>query len=142
MLSRKSTAIWEGTIGAGKGQMAFGSGAYVGNFSVPSRFDNGEGTNPEELIAAAHAGCFSMAFSAELTKAGFNPEKIETIADVQIEKLSEGWRITKIHLETSASIPDIDETAFQTHAINAKNGCPISNALAGVSEITLKATLA
>ena len=141
MLSRKATAIWEGTIGGGSGQMAFGSGAYVGNYSVPSRFDNGEGTNPEELITAAHAGCFSMALSAGLTGSGYTPEKIETTANVQIEKLDEGWRITKIHLETSASIPGIDNDEFQEQAKSAKNGCPVSNALAGVPEITISATL-
>lgn len=141
MLTRSANAIWEGSIGAGKGQMSFGSGAYVGSYSVPSRFENGEGTNPEELIAAAHAGCFSMALSAELSKAGFTATKIETTANVKIEKLEAGWRLTKIELVTNASVPELDNDVFQEKALAAKNGCPVSNALSGVNEITLVATL-
>lgn len=138
---RSANAIWEGSIGEGKGKMSLASGAYEGAFSVPSRFSDGEGTNPEELIAAAHAGCFSMALSAGLTEAGHPPTKIETTAKVHINKLEEGWRITKIDLHTEAEVPGMDTETFSEHAEAAKIGCPVSNALAGVPEINLVAVL-
>lgn len=141
MPARSANAVWEGTIGQGKGTMSMASGAYQGPFSVPSRFEDGEGTNPEELIAAAHAGCFSMAFSAGLTGAGYTPTKIETTATVHINKLEEGWRITLIELHTEAEIPGIEDTEFQELAAAAKQNCPVSKALGGVDEITLEAKL-
>ena len=123
---RQATAVWKGTIGDGEGKMAFGSGAFEGSYSVPSRFEDGEGTNPEELIAAAHAGCFSMALSAGLTRAGYKPEDINTTAKVHIEKQDEGWRITLIELETEAAIPGIGEEEFAEQAAGAKENCPVS----------------
>lgn len=138
---RKAQAVWEGDLARGKGTMALGSGAYKGKYSVGSRFDADPGTNPEELIGAAHAGCFSMAFSAILGKAGFSPKSITTEATVHIDKVGDGWTITKIELATVADIPGIDDATFQRHADEAKEGCPVSRALAG-PEITLNATLA
>lgn len=137
---RTAKATWEGEIAKGKGTMALGSGAYQGKYSVGSRFESEPGTNPEELIGAAHAGCFSMAFSAILTKSGFKPKIINTDAKVHIDKVGEGWKITKIELNMSADIPDIDDAVFQKHAQQAKEGCPVSQALA-VPEITLTAKL-
>jgi len=138
---RTATARWEGSIGDGKGTMAFGSGAYEGRYSAPSRFEDEEGTNPEELIAAAHAGCFSMALSAALTRAGTPPTDIDTTATLHIEKVDEAWTITKIELATTAEVPGIDDAAFQETAAGAKANCPVSRALAGVGEVTLTATL-
>lgn len=139
---RTATARWEGSIGDGKGTMAFGSGAYEGSYSVPSRFEDSEGTNPEELIAAAHAGCFSMALSAALTRAGSPPNRIDTTASVHLEKIEDAWTITRIDLVTEAEVPGIDDAAFQETAAGAKANCPVSRALAGVGEVTLTATLA
>lgn len=138
---RTANARWEGSIGDGKGTMAFGSGAYEGSYSVPSRFEDGEGTNPEELIAAAHAGCFSMALSAALTRAGTPPNRVETSAAVHIEKVGEGWEITKIELTTEAEVPGIDQADFIQVAEGAKENCPVSKALGGVGEVTLEAKL-
>jgi osmotically inducible protein OsmC len=116
---------------------------YEGPFSVPSRFQDGEGSTPEELLAAAHAGCFSMQLSALLTRGGNTPDRIETSADVQIDKLEDGWAVTKIHLTTNASVPGIDEATFLEFAQKAKDTCPVSKLFAGGSaEITLEATLA
>lgn len=120
--------------------MKLGSGAYEGPFSFPSRFEEGDGTNPEELIAAAHAGCYSMAFSATLGKSGFTPDSVSTTATVHLNQVEGGFGITKIDLVMEASIPDIDEAKFQEIAEAAKVGCPVSKALAG-PEITLQATL-
>jgi len=137
---RSSKAEWKGTLKEGAGKMAFGSGAYEGAYSFPSRFENGEGTNPEELIGAAHAGCFSMALSGVLGRAGATPTRIATEAQVHLEKVGEGFGITKIHLVTEAEVPGLDAAAFKEHAEAAKKGCPVSKALQGV-EITLDATL-
>jgi len=120
--------------------MKLGSGAYEGKYSFPSRFESGEGTNPEELIAAAHAGCFSMALSATLGKAGYNATRVATTAKVHLEKVGEGFGITKIELVTEAQVPGIDDATFQTNAETAKKGCPVSKALAA-TEITLSAKL-
>lgn len=138
---RKANAAWEGDLMKGKGTMALGSGAFEGKYSVGSRFEADPGTNPEELIGAAHAGCFSMAFSGVLGKAGFSPKSIKTEAKVHIDKVGDGWTITKIELSTVAEIPGISEADFQTHANAAKEGCPVSRALAG-PEIVLTAKLA
>ncbi len=137
---RKAEAVWEGTLKQGKGTMKLGSGAFEGAYSFASRFEEGKGTNPEELIAAAHAGCFSMAFSLFLEMAGFTPVHVHTIASVRIEKVGEGFRITTIDLDTEAKVPGIDEKKFLEQAEAAKKGCPVSVALAG-ADIRLKAKL-
>jgi len=140
MAVRKSEAEWKGDLLKGQGTMKLGSGAFEGSYSFPSRFESGQGTNPEELIAAAHAGCFSMAFSAGLGKAGYTPTRIHTTATVHLEKVGEGFAITRIELESEAQIPGIDDRAFQEQAEAAKKGCPVSKALAG-PQISLKAKL-
>lgn len=137
---RKTEAVWEGNLKKGKGSMKFGSGAFEGKYSFVSRFEEGPGTNPEELIGAAHAGCFSMFLSAVLEKAGFTPERIQTNARVHIDKVGEGFKITTIELETEGKVPGIDEKTFKEKAEAAKKGCPVSMALTGV-EIRLKASL-
>jgi osmotically inducible protein OsmC len=126
----------------GEGTMKFGSGAFEGKYSFASRFEDGPGTNPEELIGAAHAGCFSMAFAGELQRAGHEPQSVETSARVHIDKSGDGFTITRIELDTTASVPGIDDDEFQRIATAAKEGCPVSRALGGVGEITLDAKLA
>jgi len=121
--------------------MAFGSGAYEGEYSFVSRFENGPGTNPEELIGAAHAGCFSMALSNNLDKAGYPPNSVETTATVHLEKTDAGQTITRIELVTRGDVPGIDSAEFVKQAEATKETCPVSRALAAVSEITLAATL-
>ncbi len=140
MPTRSANAVWEGKLQNGQGTMKLGSGAFEGNYSFPSRFESGGGTNPEELIGAAHAGCFSMALAAALGQAGYTPERVQTEAKVHLEKVGEGFKITKIELETEASIPNIDENEFQEQAEAAKKNCPVSQALTG-TEITLNAKL-
>ncbi|PQJ34167.1 peroxiredoxin [Salinibacter sp. 10B] len=140
MPTRSADATWEGNLPDGNGTMRMDSGSYEGPFSYRSRFEEGDGTNPEELIAAAHAGCFSMAFSNVLDEEGFSPESVDTTADVTLRMLEDGPAITKIHLTATAHVPDIDNDTFQELAEAAKDGCPVSKALAG-SEITLDATL-
>jgi lipoyl-dependent peroxiredoxin len=137
---RKADAQWNGNLRNGKGTVRLGSGAFEGRYSFTSRFEEGTGTNPEELIAAAHAGCYSMALSAGLEAAGFAPEQVHTTAQVKIEKDQGGFSITAIHLVTKARVPKIDEETFNRHAEDAKTGCPVSKALASVA-ITLDATL-
>ncbi len=139
-MKRKAMAKWKGSIKEGKGAMKVGSGLCEGSYSFASRFEDGSGTNPEELIGAAHAGCFSMALSLMLGEAGYSPEEITTSAEVSIEKKGEGFAITGILLSTEASIPNIDEETFLKHANEAKEGCPVSQALAG-TEISLNAKL-
>jgi osmotically inducible protein OsmC len=141
MPKRTAEAKWNGQLKDGKGSMKFGSGAFEGAYSFSSRFEEGTGTNPEELIGAAHAGCFSMAFSAELGKAGFNPKSVETKATVHLTKSDAGFTISKIDLDSVAHVPDIDNAKFQEIAEGAKKGCPVSRALGGV-EIALNAKLA
>jgi osmotically inducible protein OsmC len=121
--------------------MTLESGAYEGAYSFRSRFEDGAGSNPEELIAAAHAGCYSMALSNVLDEAGYDPEAVDTTADVTLRMVDEEPTITGIHLNTEATVPDIDDDTFQEHAEAAKEGCPVSKALAG-TEITLDASLA
>jgi osmotically inducible protein OsmC len=137
---RKATAEWEGRLRDGRGTMRFGSGAFEGAYSFASRFADGKGTNPEELIGAAHAGCFSMAFAGMLEEAGHTPGRIRTTASVTIEKVGDGFSITKSRLVTEGKVPGIDEAAFLEIAEKAKAGCPVSRALKGV-EISLEATL-
>lgn len=141
MVERTATASWNGNLARGDGHMALGSGIWEGPFTFASRFEDGDETNPEELIGAAHAGCFSMAFANELDGAGFAPESVETEATVTLDQVDGDFTITKIHLVTEASVPDIDEDEFQEIAAAAKEGCPVSKVLAG-AEITLDATLA
>ncbi len=140
MAVRTAEAVWQGNLREGKGSMKLGSGAYEGAFSFASRFENGTGTNPEELIGAAHAGCFSMALSADLGRAGFTPERIFTRAQVTLGTVDGKARITDIHLDTEAKVPGIDEKRFQEIAEGTKTGCPVSAALTGV-KITLAARL-
>ena len=137
---RSSSARWQGPLKNGQGTMKLGSGAYEGPYSFPSRFESGQGTNPEELIAAAHAGCFSMAFSLFLGNAGYTPTRIDTTANVHLEPSGGGFAITRIELETEAEVPGIDPNAFQEQAKAAKENCPVSKALAG-TQISLTAKL-
>jgi osmotically inducible protein OsmC len=135
---RTSSAEWKGTLKEGSGTMRLASGAFEGPFTFASRFESGPGTNPEELIGAAHAGCFSMFLAALLSEAGFPPRSIRTRAAVHLEA---GPTIARIDLVTEAEVPGIDEKAFQAHAEAAKKNCPVSKALAG-PQLTLSATLA
>ena len=138
---RTAEAEWRGNVLQGKGLLKLGSGAFEGSYDFRSRTADGKGTNPEELIGAAHAGCFSMALSAQLTQAGFTAERIHTSAKVHFEKQGEGFAIPLIELETEAIVPGINPTVFMQHARSAKENCPVSKALAGV-EIRLTARLA
>ena len=141
MAVRTANARWEGALQDGSGTMAFGSGAFEGQFSYASRFEEGPGTNPEELIGAAHAGCFSMAFANTLATAGHDPQRVETTARVHLEPADDGPSITRVELSTEAEVPGIEADEFQQLAETAKANCPVSKALAGV-EISLDATLA
>jgi osmotically inducible protein OsmC len=140
MPTRTSSANWQGTLKEGAGTMALGSGAYEGPFSFQSRFGDGAGTNPEELIAAAHAGCFSMAFSNILSQAGHVPTAVNTKASVHFGQTDDGFAITRIDLVTRGDVPGIDDADFQKLAEQAKASCPVSKALAAV-DITLDAAL-
>jgi osmotically inducible protein OsmC len=142
-MKRRGNAVWRGDLKGGKGIVSTDSGALKeAQYSVGTRFENGVGTNPEELIAAAHAGCFSMALSGQLGGAGMTADAIDTQATVTMEKLDAGWTVTGIHLEVKATIPNADREKFMTAANNAKNGCPISRLLAPGTTITMNATLA
>jgi len=137
---RKASAVWNGSLKEGKGTISTDSKVLSNaQYSFSTRFENGIGTNPEELIAAAHAGCFSMALSAQLGSAGITPESIETTAAVTLEKLEAGFTITKVHLDVSARIPGANAAAFEKAAQDAKAGCPISRLLK--AEITMTAKL-
>lgn len=138
---RKADATWEGDLKSGRGTMRLAGGAYEGAYSFSSRFEEGTGTNPEELIAAAHAGCYSMALSNILAQAGHTPERVHTTANVRLEKTDAGFGVTSIHLVTEASVPGLDDAGFQKHAEDAKQNCPISKLLKA-AEITLDAKLA
>jgi len=138
---RKAEAEWSGKITDGKGHMKFGSGAFDGAYSFQSRMQDGPGTNPEELLGAAHAGCFSMALSAQLSQAGLTPTRIYTTAAVHLDKVGEGWAISAVDLVTEGEVPGLDQQQFQQHAETAKKNCPVSKLFAA-AEITLKATLA
>jgi osmotically inducible protein OsmC len=140
MLIRKSTAEWQGNLNRGKGRMKTGSGLLDVPYSAGTRFENIAGTNPEELIGAAHAGCFSMAFAHALDQEGYKVISIKTEARVELQKLEQGFTITTITLNTHADVPEIDEQTFQTIAEQAKVGCPVSRALTGV-KIRLEASL-
>ena len=141
MPKRKADARWDGSLQDGNGTMRLATGSFEGPYSFQSRFEEGEGTNPEELIAGAHAGCFSMALSGELGRAGHAAESVETTATVHVEKVPDGFAITRIELDTRARVPGIEDDEFQRIAEAAKKGCPVSQALAAVESIELNATL-
>ncbi|HLM24950.1 MAG TPA: OsmC family protein [Pyrinomonadaceae bacterium] len=141
MPTRKAEAEWEGNLAEGSGRLKVGSGAFEGPYSFKSRFEEGQtATNPEELLGAAHAGCFTMALTAQLSRAGIRPKRIHTAARVKLEKVGEAFSITQIELETEAEIPDVDDAAFQKHALDAKQNCPLSKALAA-TQINMTAKL-
>src|SRR5260221_4316249 len=140
IMQRKASAVWQGGLKDGKGSISTDSGVLKQTqYSFSTRFENGAGTNPEELLAAAHAGCFTMALSAQLGNAGITPESLETTAAVTLEKLEAGFTITKVHLDVTAKIPGADRAAFEKAAQDAKAGCPISRLLK--AEITMTARL-
>ncbi len=139
-MQRKASAIWKGGLKDGKGSVSSASGALNNTpYSFSTRFENTPGTNPEELIAAAHAGCFSMALSAQLGGANLTPSSIETTATLTMEKLDAGWTITAVHLDVVGRVPNADQAAFQKAAENAKSGCPVSKVLN--AKITMSAKL-
>lgn len=140
MLARTANAFWEGDLRGGRGRMSFGGGAWEGQYSFSSRFEDGPGTNPEELIAAAHAGCFSMAFANELAKAGFKATRVDTTAKVFL-RVEGGFKITRIDLNTVGQVPGISEDKFKEIAEAAKKGCPVSQLVTGGAEITMNARL-
>jgi len=140
MATRTGTAVWEGTLKEGRGTMKLGSGAFEGPFSFLSRFESGKGTNPEELIGAAEAGCFSMALAANLEKAGHPAKSINTTATVKLEMVGGGPKITTIDVKTEAEVPGIDEAKFREQAEHTKKTCPVSVVLAG-AQINLEAKL-
>lgn len=141
MTIREAEAQWQGSLKEGSGRLRLGSGVFEGAYSFPSRFENGPGTNPEELIAAAHAGCFSMALSAILGSGGHVPVRIRTVAKVHLGTSTAGPTLTRIDLETEAEIPGLAPEEFQRLTQSAKATCLVSRALAGVADIRLKANL-
>src|SRR6266700_4915038 len=139
-MQRKASAVWKGGLKDGKGSVSATSGVLSNTpYSFTTRFENTPGTNPEELIAAAHASCFSMALSAQLGAANLTPESINTTANLRMEKQDSGWAITAVHLDVSAKIPNADDAAFQKAAQDAKAGCPVSKVLK--AQITMTAKL-
>ncbi|MFH1016797.1 MAG: OsmC family protein [Pseudomonadota bacterium] len=139
-MKRNASAVWQGSLKDGNGKISTDSGVLKGTqYGFTTRFENGKGTNPEELIAAAHAGCFSMALSAQLGDANLTPESIATTASVTMERSDAGWAVTKVHLDVKAKVPSATKAAFETAANNAKTGCPISKLLK--AEITMNAVL-
>jgi osmotically inducible protein OsmC len=141
MTIRESEAHWQGSLKEGSGRVRLGSGVFESAYSYPSRFENGTGTNPEELIAAAHAGCFSMALTAILGQAGFTPTLIHTVAKAHLGFTEAGPTLTRIDIQTEGDVPGIDAASFQNHAETAKTRCLVSRALAGVPAMTLTAKL-
>jgi osmotically inducible protein OsmC len=141
MAVQNASAEWNGSLKEGSGKMRAGTGAFEGPFTFASRFETGKGTNPEELIGAAHAGCFSMALSAALDRAGHKATSVKTSAKVHLGATDAGPTITQIDLDVEGVVPGIDQAKFQEFAEGAKKGCVVSRALAGVSTINLKATL-
>jgi osmotically inducible protein OsmC len=141
MLFRKAEARWKGSLTKGDGRLSVGSGAVDAPYSLKSRLEDGQSaTNPEELLGAAHAGCFTMALAAQLSGAGFAPKEIQTEAKVSFDKVGDGFAITRIDLQTSADVAGIDDVTFQALAADAKKNCPVSKALAAI-DIGMKATL-
>lgn len=142
MATRDGSAEWQGDLKGGSGRLTVGNGVFEGAYSFASRFEEGEGTNPEELIAAAHASCFAMALSNILAEHGHAPESVRASAKVQLRNVDGAPTISRIDLDVEAHVPEIDDAHFQEHAQEAKAGCPVSRALAGVPEIELSARLA
>jgi osmotically inducible protein OsmC len=139
-MNRKASAVWQGGLKDGRGTVSTESGVLSdAAYSFRTRFENEKGTNPEELVGAAHAGCFSMALSAQLGEAGLKPERIETAAAVTLEKVTDGFAVTAVHLDVSATVPGAEEAKFQAAANKAKEGCPISKLLN--AKITMQAQL-
>jgi lipoyl-dependent peroxiredoxin len=141
MPRRIANARWDGSLQEGHGVMQVASGAYEGPYSFQSRFEEGDGTNPEELIAGAHAGCFSMNLSGTLGAAGYEPESVETTATVHLDRSDAGFSITRIELDTRVRVPGIDDAELQELAKEAERTCPVSRALAGVDSIEVHARL-
>jgi len=141
MPTSSASAVWNGKLKDGNGQYAAGTGTFKGDYTFATRFEGKKGTNPEELIAAAHAACFSMALSAGLEKAGMPATRIATTASCTLEVGSGGAKITKMRLETRGTVPGIDQAAFQKAAEAAKDGCPVSGALKGNLAVELDARL-
>jgi lipoyl-dependent peroxiredoxin len=141
MPTRSSSAQWSGNLARGNGTMSLGSGAFEGSYSFASRFEDGHGTNPEELIAAAHAGCFSMALAGILSQAGHEPDSVQTTAEVHLDKDDAGFSITRSDLTTEVKVEGVDDAEFQEYAEEAEKTCPVSRAL-GAIEIGLDAKLA
>jgi osmotically inducible protein OsmC len=142
MATRNGSAEWHGDLKSGKGELTVGDGVFKGEYSFASRFEEGEGTNPEELIAAAHAACFTMALSNMLAEHGHAPDSVRTVARVHLRQKDGVPTIQRIDLETEGKVPGIDQDHFAEHAEEAKTGCVVSRALAGVEEMTLTAKLA
>lgn len=141
MVKRKADSEWKGLLKDGEGHMRLGSGAFEGKYSFHSRFEEGKETNPEELIGAAHSGCFSMALAASLEEEGYEPESVKTEAIVHLQKVEGDFKITKIHLKNHSKIPDIEEDVFEEIALKAKDNCPVSKALAATHiELDLELT--
>ena len=141
MATRNGSAEWRGNLKDGDGDLTVGDGVFKGSYSFSSRFEEGEGTNPEELIAAAHAACFSMALSNILAQHGHGPDSVQTVARVHLRQTDAGPTIQRIDLETEGRVPGMDQDHFAKHAQEAKEGCPVSRALAAVEEINLTARL-
>lgn len=140
---RSATAHWNGRIGSGDGEVSVESGTFEGvHYSAATRFEDEAGTNPDELLAASHVSCYTLALSAIMTQEGYEPGDIDATADVTIEEVDDSWTITTIDIEVEASVPDLDDGEFQEYAQAAKENCPVSKALAGVETITVDATLA
>jgi osmotically inducible protein OsmC len=141
MPTSNASAVWEGGLKTGRGHFKAGSGAFEGDYSFPTRFEGAKGTNPEELIAAAHAACLSMALSAGLEKTGTPATRISTKASCTIEKAGDGFKITKMRLEVRGAVPGLDQAGFAKAAEAAKKGCPVSGALQGNVQLDLDARL-
>jgi osmotically inducible protein OsmC len=141
MTTSTSSAVWEGGLRHGHGRFNAGSGAFGGDYSFATRFESAKGTNPEELLAAAHAACFSMALSAGLEAAKTPATRISTTARCTVEKAGEGFQITRMRLEVRGEVPGLDQAAFQAAAEKAKVGCPLSQALKGIPQVELDAKL-
>jgi osmotically inducible protein OsmC len=141
MPTRSGSAVWNGDLQGGDGHLTVGDGVFEGAYSFKSRFEDGEGTNPEELIAAAHAACFAMAFSNILAENGHSPESVDARARVVLKEVDGAPTIARIDLTAEGSVPGIDDDEYQRLAEQAKDGCPVSRALAGVSDIQLEASL-
>jgi lipoyl-dependent peroxiredoxin len=141
MPTSSATAVWEGVLRSGKGHFQARSGAFEGDYSFGTRFEGARGTNPEELIAAAHAACLSMALSAGLEKSGTPATRISTQASCTIDKIGDGFKITRMRLEVRGKVPGLDQAGFGKAAEDAKNGCPVSGALKGNVQMELDAKL-